>query len=81
MPWRGASYPGEFPSLGPQGVIWIENYLVHGPGDGWMSRSCSTTSFTSSWYAPTGWTPETGRRRYRPAFLSRAKGRAKSELA
>lgn len=33
MPWRGADYPGEFPSLGWEIVDWIKTYCVVPDGD------------------------------------------------
>jgi phage terminase large subunit-like protein len=81
MPWRGPDYPGEFPSLGPQLVQWYETYLVHGPGDVMGDPIELDDEFYEFIVRAYRLDPETGRRVYRRAFLSRAKGRAKSELA
>jgi phage terminase large subunit-like protein len=81
MPWRGPDYPGEFPSLGPQLVQWYEAYLVHGPGDVMGEPIELDDEFYEFLVRAYRLDPETGRRVYRRAFLSRAKGRAKSELA
>lgn len=81
MPWRGPNYPGEFPSLGPQLVQWYETYLVHGPGDVMGDPIEIDDEFYEFLVRAYRLDPETGRRVYRRAFLSRAKGRAKSELA
>lgn len=81
MPWRGPSYPGEFPSLGHQLVTWYEKYLVHGPGDVMGDPIELDDEFYEFVVRAYRLDPETGRRVYRRAFLSRAKGRAKSELA
>jgi phage terminase large subunit-like protein len=81
MPWRGPDYPGEFPSLGPQIVQWCESYLVHGPGDVMGEPIVLDDEFYEFIVRAYRLDPETGRRVYRRAFLSRAKGRAKSELA
>lgn len=81
MPWRGPNYSGEFPSLGPQLVQWYETYLVHGPGDVMGEPIVVDDEFYEFIVRAYRLDPETGRRVYRRAFLSRAKGRAKSELA
>jgi hypothetical protein len=78
MPSRGEAYPGEFPSLGPQIVIRIEDYLIHGPGDVMGEPIVLDDEFYEFVVRAYRIDPETGRRRYRRAFLSRAKGRAKS---
>lgn len=81
MPWRGADYPGEFPSLGHEIVTWIEHYLRHGPGDVIGEPIEVDDEFYAFIVKAYALDPDDGRRRYRRAFLSRAKGRAKSELA
>lgn len=81
MPWRGPSYDGEFASLGPQIVEWIETYLCHGPGDVIGEPIELDDEFYAFVVKAYRLDPSTGRRAYRRAFLSRAKGRAKSELA
>lgn len=67
-------------SLGWVAVWWIENFCVHGPGDvqGQLVKlDDEWTAFIVDCYALDG----DKRRLYDSAFLSRAKGRAKSELA
>lgn len=81
MSWRGPSYDGEFPSLGWEIVDWIEHYLCHGPGDVAGEPIVLDDEFVEFFVKAYRIDPETGRRIYRRAFLSRPKGRAKSELA
>lgn len=81
MPWRGPAYPGEFPSLGPVVADWIEHYLCHGPGDVEGEPIELDDEFYAFIVKVYRLDPLTGRRVYRRAFLSRPKGRAKSELA
>lgn len=68
-------------SLGWQIVDWIETFLCHGPGDlrgDPVSLDAELAAFIVRAYQVDD---VTGRRLVRRAFLSRAKGRAKSELA
>lgn len=81
MPWRGPEYEGEFPSLGPLVVQQIETFLCHGPGDVVGEPIELDDEFYAFVVKAYRLDPETGRRVYRRGFLSRAKGRAKSELA
>lgn len=71
----------EFPSLGWAAVDWIEHYLVHGPGDVQGQPIELDDEFTGFIVKAYRLHPKTGVRIVRRAFLSRAKGRAKSELA
>lgn len=67
-------------SLGWLAVWWIENLCVHGPGDVQgmpVELDDEFAGFVIDVYA----LDEEGRRNYDSAFISRAKGRAKSELA
>jgi len=67
-------------SLGGLAVAWIEFFCVHGPGDVQgqpILLDDEFAGFIYDAYALSG----NGRRLYRTAFLSRSKGRAKSELA
>jgi len=67
-------------SLGWVAVWWIESFCVHGPGDVQgqpVALDDEFTAFVVDVYALDG----DGRRLYDSAFMSRAKGRAKSELA
>lgn len=81
MSWRGPQYDGEFPSLGHQVVAYIEEYLCHGPGDVVGEPIELDDEFYAFIVKAYRIDPDTGRRVYRRAFLSRAKGRAKSEIA
>ena len=67
-------------SLGGLLAAWIEHFCVHGPGDVEGDRvelDDEFFEFVLDSYALDG----RGRRLYDSAFMSRAKGRAKSELA
>lgn len=75
-------------SLGWLAWAWVEHFCVHGPGDvqgislnpdisGSLPLDDEFGGFIVDCYAH----DETGRRLYDDAFISRAKGRAKSELA
>ncbi len=67
-------------SLGWLAVWWIESFCVHGPGDVQgtsVELDDEFTAFIVDVYA----LDSEGKRLYDSAFLSRAKGRAKSELA
>lgn len=67
-------------SLGPQLIHWAEHFLVHGPGDLQgepLKFDNDVCRFVARQYA----LKEDGRKLYREAFYSRAKGCAKSELA
>lgn len=81
MPWRGPEVPGEFPTLGFQVLDWIEHYLVHGPGDVQGEPIVLDKELSRFILRCYKLNPETGRRVYDEALLSRPKGRAKSELA
>lgn len=75
----------EFPTLGWQVIDWIEEFLVHGPGDVqgqpiMLDDEFSKFILDSYRVWPRGHERE-GRRVRQRAFLSRPKGRAKSELA
>lgn len=75
-------------SLGWLALAWLEHFTVHGPGDvqgrpldpklpGALPLDNEFAGFILDAYAYS----EEGRRLYNRAFISRAKGRAKSELA
>lgn len=74
-----------YPSLGFQLVDWIEHFLVHGPGDVQgepIDLDMEFALFLVNAYRVHGpRSQNAGRRLIRRAVLSRAKGRAKSELA
>src|SRR5665213_3022325 len=73
------------PTLGPSVCDWIEEYLVHGPGDIQGTPIELDDEFRRFVYKAFEVYPKAhewaGRRVYPRAFLSRPKGRAKSELA
>lgn len=67
-------------TLGFEAIHWIETYLVHGPGDVQgepLILDDEYAAFIINAYR----LDSKGARQMRRAFLSRAKGRAKSELA
>ena len=67
-------------SLGWIAIWWIETFCVHGPGDVQgepVALDEEFAAFILDSYA----LDDTGRRLYDSAFISRAKGRSKSELA
>lgn len=67
-------------SLGWYAIDWIETFLIHGPGDVQgepIELDDEFAAFVLKAYELNA----RGERRVRRAFLSRAKGRAKSELA
>ena len=77
--------PVSFPTLGWQVIDWIETYLCHGPGDvqGEPLVVDDEIALFLCWVYrvhPQG-NPLEGRRLVQRAILSRAKGRAKSEIA
>lgn len=67
-------------SLGWVALWWIENFCVHGPGDVQGTPVLLDDEF-SAFVLDVYSLDEEGRRLYDSAFMSRAKGRAKSELA
>jgi phage terminase large subunit-like protein len=68
------------PSIGGHVCAWLETFLVHGPGDVQGSPIILDDEFrTFVWRAYE--LRSGGQRQYRRAFLSRPKGRGKSELA
>lgn len=74
-------FDGHVCSLGYDVIDWIEAYCCHGPGDVQgmpLDFDAEIRDFIVECYRLN---PETGRRVYREAILSRPKGRAKSEIA
>jgi len=67
-------------SLGWMAVWWIETYCVHGPGDV-QGTDVKLDDEFAGFIIDTYAIDDDGRRLYDSAFISRAKGRAKSELA
>lgn len=67
-------------SLGLVAVAWIEQWCVHGPGDV-QGQPVELDDEFAQFIVDAYCVAPDGRRLYDSAFLSRAKGRAKSELA
>lgn len=77
MPWRGESYPGEFPSLGWQVAEWLEEFLVLPDGSRKPFRlTDEQLELLVRWYA----LDSSGRRLKRRGASMRAKGWGKSPL-
>lgn len=72
--------PNSFLSLGWIAIDWIENYLVHGPGDV-QGEPIQLDDEQATFILRAYELDKQGRRKTRRAFFSRPKGRAKSELA
>jgi hypothetical protein len=68
------------PSLGGHVCRWLETYLVHGPGDIQGDPIVLDDELRAFVWRAYELRPD-GARRYRRGFLSRPKGRGKSELA
>lgn len=85
MPWSGPLFDGHVCSLGYQVIDWINAYTCHGPGDVQGEPMDISPESDFEWFdflvEAYRLNPETGRRVYHEAVLSRPKGRAKSELA
>lgn len=71
----------EFLTLGWAAIDWIEHYLVHGPGDVQGQRIELDDEYAAFVVKAYRVAAKSGERTVRRAFLSRPKGRAKSELA
>lgn len=69
-----------FRSLGFYAVAWIENFLVHGPGDV-QGEAIDLDDEFAAFILKAYEVKESGQRKVRRAFLSRSKGRNKSGLA
>ena len=82
VPEDGATY---WPTLGPLVCEWIEQHLVHGPGDlrGEPARldDEKRALIYRAYEVYPAKHPEAGRRRFKRVGLSLAKGLAKTELA
>lgn len=77
--WRAD--PDRFVSLGFDAIEWIEHYLCHGPGDVQGEPLVIDDEMAAFIVRAYQLNPLTGRRKINRAFLSRPKGRAKSEIA
>ena len=76
-----AAFAGQTCSLGYVAVDWIERHCCHGEGD-IMGRPARVDDEMMDFIVEAyRLDPQTGRRVYRESILSRAKGRAKSEVA
>lgn len=75
-----ASDPPSFQSLGFYAIAWIENFLVHGPGDV-QGQPIELDDEFAAFILKAYEVNADGSRKVRRAFLSRAKGRSKSGLA
>jgi len=73
--------PNRFVSLGFVAIEWIEAYLCHGPGDVQGQKLVIDDEMAAFIVRAYQLDPKTGRRKVNRAFLSRPKGRAKSEIA
>src|SRR4051812_7699419 len=73
--------PAPLVSLGFDAIEWIETYLCHGPGDVQGEPLVIDDEMAAFIVKAYELDPETGRRKVKRAFLSRPKGRAKSEIA
>lgn len=81
MTTRTKAKPAEpFLSLGFAAVDWIEHYLVHGPGDV-QGQPIELDDEYAGFVIKAYRVNKSGEKVVRRAFLSRPKGRAKSELA
>jgi phage terminase large subunit-like protein len=78
---RRRTDPNRFVSLGFDAIEWIEHYLCHGPGDVQGQPFLIDDEMGEFIAKAYRLDPVTGRRIVNRAFLSRPKGRAKSELA
>ena len=81
MPWAGPLFEGHVCSLGYEVLDWIHAYECHGPGDVQGDPIDYDDEMRDHVIECYRLDPETGRRVYDEAVLSRPKGRAKSEIA
>lgn len=81
MAWSGPLFDGHVCSLGYEVIDWLHDLACHGPGDVQgqpLDWDDEIRDFVIEAYRLD---PDTGKRIYREAVLSRPKGRAKSEIA
>jgi hypothetical protein len=81
MSWAGPLFDGHVCSLGYEVLDWIHAYECHGPGDVQGEPIDLDDEMRDHVIECYRLDPETGRREYDEAVLSRPKGRAKSEIA
>jgi len=83
--WAGPVFDGHVCSIGYEVIDWLNAYTCHGPGDVQGEAVDIRPETDHEWFdflvEVYRIDPETGRRVYDEAVLSRPKGRAKSELA
>lgn len=79
--WGGPEFDGHVCSLGYEVADWIQAFCCHGPGDIQGDPVVIDGEWLDFLVKAYRLDPETGRRVYDEAVLSRPKGRAKSELA
>ena len=79
--WAGPLFDGHICSLGYEVLDWIHEYECHGPGDVQGDPLDLDDEMRDHIIECYRLNPETGRREYDEAVLSRPKGRAKSEIA
>jgi phage terminase large subunit-like protein len=70
----------DFPTLGPLVCRWIENTLVHGPGD-YLGQPVKLRPWQEEFIGRAYALTPTGRRRYDRVLLGLPKGSGKTELA
>jgi phage terminase large subunit-like protein len=75
------AFEGQVCSLGYDAVEFVESFMVHGPGDVQGDPIELDDEMFDFFVECYRLNPETGVREYDEAVLSRAKGRAKSEIA
>ncbi|MDF3308725.1 hypothetical protein P3H15_27280 [Rhodococcus sp. T2V] len=81
MPWAGPLFDGHVCSVGYEVLDWIHEYECHGIGDIQGDPLDLDDEMREHIIECYRIDPTTGRRVYNEAVLSRAKGRAKSEIA
>jgi phage terminase large subunit-like protein len=81
MAWAGPLFPGHVCSLGYAVAAWIEENCCHGEGDLQGRPAQVDTEMLDHIVECYRLDPDTGRRVFNEAVLSRPKGRAKSEIA
>lgn len=81
MGWDGPLFDGHACSLGYEVLDWIEEYECHGPGDVQGEALDLDDEMREHIIECYRVDPDTGRRVFDEAVLSRPKGRAKSEIA
>lgn len=81
MPWAGPLFEGHIPSVGYEVLDWLHEYTCHGIGDIQGKTLDLDDEMRNHIIECYRIDPQTGRRVFNEAVLSRPKGRAKSEIA